>query len=171
MPSFEAIQSEIAEMLDVPDSELTEEQRAAMDTYLDELGSQEADKADAFAQFIKIQSARVEACKDEARRLAQKANNAQSRITWLKSKYLYTMLKHGVKKIQGNAYSLSARKTEAVQVNDSDANLEALKAINPDMVKTTISMAPVKAAIKEALKSGAELPGCFIVEDMSLQIR
>ena len=38
MPTFETIQEEIAGMLSIPDDELTDEQRAAMDAYLDELG-------------------------------------------------------------------------------------------------------------------------------------
>ena len=54
MPSFVAIQDEISAMLSVPDEDLTDEQRALMCEYLDELGSQEQDKVDAFAQFVTL---------------------------------------------------------------------------------------------------------------------
>ena len=70
MPTFNEIQQELAGMLSIPDEELTPEQREAMDAYMDELAKLEADKVDGFGQFLKIQSALAEACKEEARRLA-----------------------------------------------------------------------------------------------------
>ena len=70
MPTFNEIQQEIAGMLSIPDEELTPEQREAMDAYMDELAKVEADKVDGFGQFLKIQSALAEACKEEAKRLA-----------------------------------------------------------------------------------------------------
>ena len=51
MPSFSDIQDEISSMLSIPDEELTDDQRAAMAAYLDELAGQEADKVDAFGSF------------------------------------------------------------------------------------------------------------------------
>ena len=38
IPSFDAIQQEIANILDIPDEELTDEQRLAVEDYLNELG-------------------------------------------------------------------------------------------------------------------------------------
>ena len=70
MPTFNEIQQELAGMLSIPDEELTSEQREAMDAYIDELAKLEADKVDGFGQFLKIQSALAEACKEESRRLA-----------------------------------------------------------------------------------------------------
>lgn len=69
MPTFQQIQEEIASMLSVPDEELTDEQRAAMDAYLDDLGDMESAKVDAFGQFLKIQSSVADACKKESQRL------------------------------------------------------------------------------------------------------
>lgn len=77
MPTFNEIQQELAEMLSIPDEELTPEQREAMDAYIDELAKLEADKVDGFGQFLKIQSALAEACKEESRRLAAKARAAE----------------------------------------------------------------------------------------------
>jgi len=74
MPSFSDICDEISSMLSIPDEDLTDEQRAAMSAYLDDLAGQEADKVDAFGSFIRVESARAEACKKEAQRLANKAS-------------------------------------------------------------------------------------------------
>lgn len=73
MPTFNEIQQEIAGMLSIPDEELTPEQREAMDAYMDELAKVEAGKVDGFGQFLKIQAALADACKEEAKRLIAKA--------------------------------------------------------------------------------------------------
>lgn len=106
MPTFDQIQTEILAMISIPDEELTDDQRAMMDAYLDELGRQEAAKVDAFAQFLKIQAATADACKKEASRLSDKARTAENRIAWLKAKYLDIMQANGLRKVQGNAYTL-----------------------------------------------------------------
>lgn len=171
MASFTEIQEEIAAMLSLSDEELSDEQRSTMDAYLDELAGQEADKIDGFAQFIKIQSSLAEACKQEAQRPASKARAAENHIAWLKGRYLAIMIAHGLKKVQGNAYTLSTRQSEFVHVLDTEANLAAIKAVNPDCVRTTVTVKPDKTVIRDMLKQGIELPGCELGKSVSLQIR
>lgn len=165
MPTFADIQEEIASMLEIADEDLTEEQQAAMDAYLDELASQEADKVDSFAQFIRFQSDRAKACKNESRRLAERAKAAERRIDWLKSHYASVMLANGLKKIGGNIYTLSLRKSESVDTPPDPSVLDKSYL----RVKTTIE--PDKQLIKEALKNGRDVPGCRLAENFSLQIR
>ena len=78
-PTFAQIQEEIRAMLDVPDEELDDAHKALMDAYLDELGQQEADKADSFAQFLKLEGERARLYRDESQRLAAKAQTAERR--------------------------------------------------------------------------------------------
>lgn len=165
MPSFEAIQEEIAGMLSIPDDELTDEQRAAMDAYLDELGKQEANKVDAFGQFLRVQSATAEACKKEAQRLASKGRTAEARIAWLKAKYLDIMHRNGLRKVQGNAYTISVRESDAVAV---PMDVSALPEI---YLRRKESVEADKAVIKEALKAGQVIPGCELRKSYSLQVR
>lgn len=165
MPSFEAIQEEISGMLAIPDEELTDEQRAAMDAYLNELGKQEASKVDSFGQFIRVQAATADACKKEAQRLAGKAKTAEGRIAWLKAKYLDIMQSNGLRKIQGNAYTLSVRESEAVAI---PTDLAALPEI---YLRRKESVEADKTVIKEALKAGQIIPGCELRKSYSLQIR
>ena len=165
MPSMESLQAEIAAMLDVADDELTEEQRAAMDQYLNELGQAEADKVDAFASFIREESARAKYYREESARLASKARNAEGRIGYLKSKYLAIMQEHGLSKVKGNAYALSIRHTPTAVVDD-DSSLDDLYCrIIP------AKREPDKRTILEALKGGVEIPGCRLVQSDSLMIR
>lgn len=170
-PPFWAIQEEIAAMLDVPDKELDEDQQAAMNLYLDELAEQEAEKVDGFAQFIRMQSGHVEACKEEAKRLREKAATMEKRIKSLKEYYLNVMGAHNLKKVQGNAYTLSTRKTESVNAPETQAELEDLFKREPLCVKEVITYKPDKAVIKEHIKAGHAIPGCFIEESQSLIIR
>lgn len=165
MPSFDAIQQEITGMLSVPDEELTDEQQAMMSTYLDELGQQEVAKVDAFGQFLRVQSATAEACKKEAQRLASKAKTAESRIAWLKAKYLDIMQANGLRKVQGNAYTLSVMESEAVAVTADIRNLPEFFIRRKETVEAD------KAVIKEALKAGKVIPGCELRKSYSLQVR
>ena len=165
MPTMESLQTEIAAMISIPDEELTEEQRKAMDAYLDELGQAESDKVDSFAAFMREETARALYYKEEAKRLANKAKNAENRIGFLKNKYLDIMRENGVSKIKGNAYTLSIRHIPHVVVDD-DAKLDDLyMRIIPEKRE------PDKVVIREALKGGVEIPGCRLEETDSLQIR
>ena len=164
MPSFANIQDEISSMLSIPDEDLTDSQRAAMESYLNDLGSQEADKVDAFGSFIRVESARADACKKEAQRLASKAKTAEGRISYLKHMYLCTMQSAGVKKVQGSAYALSIRESDKVDVTD-------LSALPELYLRRKESVEPDKAVLKEALKGGMEIPGATLVKTQSLQVQ
>lgn len=165
---FSDIQNEIEDMLDIPDSELTPEQHQAMDEYLNELGQQEAAKIDSFSRFIRQQTAIAEAMKEESQHLANKARSIQNRIDYLKRHYLAIMQVHGLKKVSGDIYSIGVRESIKVEIT----NLDALKSMdNPLYLKTEITYKPDKQTIKEALKSGLEIPGCQLEKSYSLNIR
>lgn len=161
--TFSQIQEEIRNMLDVPDDELSDEQREVMCSYLDELGSQETDKVDAFGQFIRIEAARAEALKAEAARLASKARTAAGRIAFLKSRYLDAMQRNGLQNVRGQVYALSVRSTDIVTITD-EAKLPERFAVK----KTTIM--PDKLAIRDALKKGEAIPGAILDKSYSLRV-
>ena len=165
MASFDSIQQEIAAMLDVADEDLTEEQRAAMDAYLNELAQAEADKIDGFCAFLREESARAKFYRDESQRLASKARTAEGRIAYIKDKYLNIMRQNGLNKISGGAYSISIRHTPTVAVDDAGALEDLYCRVIP------AKREPDKRVILEALKGGVEIPGCHIVQSDSLQIR
>lgn len=167
-PTFADIQAEIANMLDVPDDQLTDEQKKLMEDYLNELGQQESSKVDAFSGFIRKQAAIAEAMKEESQYLANKARAIQNKIDSLKKHYIAIMQAHGLKKVNGDVYSIGIRENTRVEVND----LEALKAMdNPLYLKTEITFKPDKTTIKEALKDGLNIPGCQLEKSYSLNIR
>lgn len=166
--TFMQIQAKIAAILDIPDEELTDEQRQVMDAYLNELGQQEAEKVDSFAGFIRKQTAIAEAMEQESKHLKAKAQAMQNKINHMKEHYLTVMRFHGLKKIQGNIYSISTRESIRVNVADLDA---LVKDNNPVWVKEEVVYKPVKDTIKEALKNGQNVPGCQLEKGYSLNIR
>jgi hypothetical protein len=161
--TFSQIQDEIRNMLDVPDDELTDEQREVMCSYLDELGGQEADKVDAFGSFIRLESARAEALKAEAQRLANKARTSANRIAFLKAKYLDAMQRNGLRQVRGQVYALSIRSTDVVTITN-----EVMLPKRFVVEKTTIM--PDKLAIKDALKKGEDIPGAILDKSYSLRV-
>jgi len=165
MAKFSEIETEISNMLSIPDDQLDDEQRKALDQYLDELGIQECEKIDAFASFIRAETARAKYYKEESQRLANKAKTSEGHINYLKHKYLATMQIAGVKKITGNAYTLSIRSTPAVEVEDVDLLDDLYCRVIPERRE------PDKQIIKEYLRAGGSLPGCRLVQSDSLQIR
>lgn len=167
-PTFAQIQEEIENMLDIPDEELTVEQRRLMDEYLNELAEQEAGKVDNFAGFVKRQAGIAEAVKKEADRLAAKAKAINNKIDSLKRRYVEIMRSHGIKKVSGNVYSIGVRENAKVEVVNLD---KLVQDNNPLYVKTEITYKPDKMAIKEAIKGGVEVPGCVVEKTYSLNIR
>lgn len=167
MATFEGIQEEISSMLSVPDEELTDEQHAAMAAYLDELGSQESAKVDSFAQFVRLETARAEAMKEESKRLAARAKTVSNRLDYLRGRYAGIMLEHGLKKVQGNVYSITLGKSERVEAPANVADLP------PEFVKVKVeeTREPDKTAIKSAIKEGRDIPGCSIKTFYRVQVR
>lgn len=168
MPSFFEIQEEIAAMLDIPDADLSDEQRAAMDGYLDELAQMECDKVDAFCRFFKAAEARAAACREEAARLVAKAKGLESRLLSAKNMLLDSMQRRSLKKLSGEVYTLSTRKVS--RVDASQAYLPALEEqgfakVIPAEIK------PDLLAIGKALREGQDIPGCKLIESQSLQVR
>lgn len=163
--TFDEIQQEISGMLSIPDEDLTPEQHEAMNAYLDELAKLEADKVDAFGQFIRLQSNMAAACKEEAKRLAAKAKAAENRLAWLKEHYTTALRTNGLKKVSGCAYTISVRESESVAITAQPGVLPPL------YVRTKVVEEPDKPVIKEALKAGIAVPGCELVKTYSLNIR
>lgn len=174
LPSFAAIQAEIQNILETYDStdndlgeysmQLNEEQRAELDAYLEMLGTQEAEKVDGFAQFLRMSEAQQSALKSEADRLLKRAKSLENTRNYLKMRYLQVMEANGLKKVSGNTYTLSRRATKCVQILEEDVIPEELW-----RVKTTRE--PAKQDIMALLKIGKEVPGCQLAESVSLQVR
>ena len=164
LPTFDHIEEELSAMLSIPDEELTEEQKLDLEQYLDELAGQEADKIDRFCQFVRIETERAEAIKEESRRLARKAQTGQSRIDYIKARYLNIMQQHGVRKVSGKVYTASVRESQAVAIEDQNA-------IPAEFWKVKEERTVDKVMVKNHIKAGQVVPGCSLIPTYSLLTR
>ena len=160
---FEDIQSEIDNILELDGAELTDEQKQAVDEYLDALALQEADAVDGLCRYIRHLAAEAKAQREEARRLAASAASKENSLNYLKAGLLVSMRRRGIEKVKGNAYKASIRKTPVVQIDDEDALPDEYK-------RTTVTVAPDKIAIRDALKIGATVPGARMATSETLQV-
>lgn len=167
MPTLAEIQEEMRSALDLTEDEIEEIGLEKVEQYLDFLGSQEARKADGIAQWAKFEAAQADMIEAEGRRLIAKASARRRAREWMMGRWAATMAENGVRRIKGNAYTLSLRASESVRVDD----FMALKEAAPDLVRVKVEESPDKGAIKDALKSGRDVPGCRIVERETLQVR
>ena len=162
MPTFRSIEEELQAMLEISEQDLTPEQKAELETYTKELEEQAEDKIDAFCGFIKATSARIDAIKAEANRLAGKARVMQNNIDRMKRHYLFTLDQIGKAKANGKVYSISKRRS--VQCVVFDESIVPTKYVS---YTPKISLSDIKADIK----NGVQVPGAELRDNYSLAIK
>jgi hypothetical protein len=162
MPSFAEIEREIRNILSIPDEELTNEQRQAFEEYAEMLAGQEEDKVDGFVAFIRSENAHADFLREEAKRLTNAARCIESKLARLKTHYQYTMQSHGLKRVNGKAYSVSLRATPIVLIENEQA-------VPKEFWRVKSETSVDKTAVRDALKSGAVVPGCTLGKSYSLQ--
>ena len=105
--------------------------------------------------------------KDAAARMADRAKSLQSRVDWLRGYALKAMQDTGISEVATDEFAAKVAKKPA-SVNVTDAAL-----IPPAYLRTPEPPAPApdKAAIAAALKTGATVPGCELVQGWRLALR
>lgn len=121
-------------------------------------------KAVNYALYIKKLKADEKVISEEISRLQElKARNSK-KIDSLESAIVCAMVMFGVDKVETATLKLSLRKSESVNVSD-----ESKLSDNFFTTKTTRTVS--KTALKDALKSGAEINGAELVVNQNLQVK
>ena len=97
----------------------------------------------------------------EIKRLTERKKALQNAQERLKTTLKNAMVEFGIISIEGKTLKIGLRKSESVEVNLDELD---------DKFKR-IKVEADKVAIKNAIKSGEEVKGAFLVENKSLQIR
>ena len=148
------IDSEIMDCIDTETGEIIDHDA------LDALNMARDQKIRNIALWIKDLKSESEALKAEKMEFARRQSVAESKMESLK-KYLYSAL--GGQKIKETEYTISYRKSQAVEITDIDAlPIEYLVIQEPAVNKQMIS---------ENLKKGTVVPGAQLVEHESIIIR
>lgn len=131
---------------------------------LDALTMERDQKIENIALWVKNLEADAKAYKEEKDSFAQKQKAAENKVKSLKE-YLSRFLAGTTYK--STKVNIGFRKSESVDVFSLESlieygNADYLKYKEPEADKT---------AIKAALKSGANIPGCILVESNNIQIK
>lgn len=133
-----------------------------MYAYLDELTLARDEKAENIALWIKNLDADAKAIKEEAKALAARAKAAENKAERLKSYLGYCL---GGDKLSTPRVAISYRKSQKVEVDENrlaEIPEQYLRHKDPEVDKT---------AVKEALKAGETVPGCTLVDNVSMIIK
>jgi hypothetical protein len=163
MASFSDIEHEISNILAVAE-ELPDDQLPVALDYLDALAVQEADKVDGISFVVRKRQSEIDWLKEEEHRIRQRRQSMESRLIQFKEYLKDIMLRHGLQKLRGNKASVFLRQSEAVHITD-------INAVPDEYAQTRIERVPDKYRIKEALKSGEDVPGTTLTPKLSAVIR
>lgn len=140
------------------------EDRTALVEYLDGIQVQMKDKVSNIVRYSKNLELTAGAIDVEIERLTALKKSYEGKSQSLKDYISYSMLKHGIEKVETDIAKIFFRKSKSVEIVDLDMLPE-------DLVVQKVSFQPDKKAIKEAIESGWSVAGARIVEAMKLQIK
>lgn len=143
---------------------LLEHEGADITEYLDAVEMQLNNKVENIVKYSKNLELTAEAVDTEIERLTALKKSYENKAQTLKNYLKYSMLKHGIEKVDTGICRLSFRKSETVEIDDLDKLPEHL-------VVQKISFQANKKAIKELLDSGKVVPGAHKEIHNNLQIK
>lgn len=121
-------------------------------------------KIDNTVCYIKNVEALNEAIDKEIKALQERKRINNNKVDSLK-KYIGTSLRaRGYDKYETSRNKLSFRSSKSVQVYDLDK-------IPDDYIKPKVKLVPQKELIKKAFLNGEIVPGCYLEENVNLQVK
>lgn len=121
-------------------------------------------KSVAYSFVIKQMDADIETIDAEIKRLQNAKKQREKASEYLKERIKHAMELFNIEEIKTPLVKINFRKSETVEVEDVNALPNVYK--NVKVVETAD-----KAMIKEAIKNGAKIHGCSIVQHKNLQIK
>lgn len=162
MKSLYEINKEYLELFDRVDPETGEV--LFTDDELDAIKEEFEKKADNIACLIKGKEAMIEARKNELETLKLKNDNEKKQVEHLKNYLLNAMKMRGSKKIVTPRNTLGTRLSKSVSI-------ESELLIPKEYMKEKVETTPMKKEIGDALKKGIKVPGCSLLEKISLTVK
>jgi hypothetical protein len=188
------IDRELDSMLDQIEEE-AEENGTASPELLDrfrQFCEAECEKVDRIGRFLTLMDNRLKYCRQQAEHFQKRARTGDAKIVNTKNMVLYFLMSRGLKKIEGNEFTLRMQKngqdsveiTDAAQVPLTCRELElripgrlwqeALACLPEDTSKTLVSCIrddrPSNDAIKEAVSRYEEVPGAQVKRGVHLRV-
>jgi len=159
---------QLAEQLETDDDDSRAQALAELEAaLLAEKGNKQALAAKADATCWVIEHLRGQAAyrQQQAKRLTDLSRSDASRADALEESLVFvlTQLQPAATRFSFPNHDLSSRKSQAVEIKDEQA-------LDPQWLSVTTTSKPDKAAIKEALKAGQQIPGAQLIYRRSWRI-
>jgi hypothetical protein len=159
---------QLAEQLETDDDDARSQALADLEAaLLAEEGNKAALAAKADATCWVIEHLRGQAAyrQQQAKRLTDLSRSDASRADALEESLVFvlTQLQPAATRFSFPNHDLSSRKSQAVEIEDEQA-------LDPQWLSVTTTSKPDKAAIKEALKAGQQIPGAQLIYRRSWRI-
>ncbi len=148
----------LMESIETCPDEMRDELQADIELYI----GKEAAKVDQIAHVLAALEYEARAATDEMARLAERREVSIKAQKRLESYLCRIIANRGCKPLLGETNTLSVRTSDAVDITDASV-------VPEEYIKVTVSRTPDKAAIKKALKSGADVPGADLEFRSNLQ--
>ena len=127
-----------------------------------------AHKAEGYTRLILKWESEIDAAAAEIKRIQAIKKTKENSVARLKEMLLHALQvfgqedKTGMKRYETALFKLSTRRSQAVEIVDETELPESIFVVKKEASKT---------AIGNALKAGEEVPGAFLKENVSLQIK
>lgn len=122
------------------------------------------EKAKNVAAFVGNLEASVSAMKEAEKRMAQRRKSAENRLKWLYGYLLENMQRCDITRIEAPEYVIRR------QLNPPSVRIGSAEALPPKYLRVP-PPEPDKAAIKDALKAGEDVPGAYLERGERVVIR
>lgn len=172
MSSLYKIDAQIAQAIEAGFS-VDEETGEVIDggELLERLSAERDAKLESVALYIKNLGGDVTAMQAEEKSLRERRQTLENKTKRLMDYLSDSLLKNGQTKFETPRCALSFRKSEALEVANEAEFIARQRALGRMDYLTVKDPTINKTAVKTALKSGEEIPGCAIVERQNLQIK
>lgn len=136
-----------------------------METQLAQLHIALATKADNVVEYVNSQQIFIEAARSKAREFEEIADAIEMRLEKLDEYVDRCLAQLMTDKIEGQFYTIKKRKPSQM-LHVADEGLVPIEYIKIPEIKPQV----MKAEITKAIKAGAQVPGCALVESKNISI-
>ena len=141
------------------DGEITPEMSDKLAINLEEL----QEKSASYCYVIRHEEKDIDLIDDEIKRLQDIKKRKNNAVALMKSKIQESMELYSMTKIESDFINISFRKSESIEIINEELIPDEYKVVQPSKVSKTL--------IKDAIKSGKDVPGASIDLKYNLQIK
>lgn len=124
-----------------------------------------ADKLEAMSSMLKNYQHMADACKAEKDKFARKQKTLENQISFIKDRMILPTLKAAkLEKVSAGAHKVSIRHSKSCEIKD-------MQAIPEEFIKVEERRSADKREMLKRLKEGESIPGVYLHEVESVQIK